>query len=477
MTAIDFAERDGRRSSQRAGRSILSEAIASSDEACAGRISAETDWRKSYIPLFRDVVGVGARSTKNALAIAEAGLRALHQEVVTAAPEGDRPIAATLENGQPFETKTKQGRGERRREVAIPYRQAMLSGDALRRQLDAWVDSGIIEASAAAAVIRIAAEPGTLDLSDQTIVLLGAASEMGPLEHLAGWGANVVALDLPRDHLWERIHGLADSGAGRLLYPTRNGRTGCDILTELPDIRAWLHDLGGSFVVGNYLYADGGNFVRVAAAADALIVDLADAGKLDMLAYLATPTDVFVVSEEIAQAARANRRRRPPILQLLSANRLYARQYETDVLGEDGRVWGMADSLVPIQGPNYALAKHVQRWRAIVAAENGIRTSANVAPATATTSVTKNRLLAAAYRGAPHYGVEIFEPATSRALMALLLVHDLRFADAHVSPESSGQHPYDLFVDQAAHGGLWRNGYEPRSVLPLALLRGLIRIG
>ncbi len=51
--------------------------------------------------------------------------------------------------------------------------------------------------------------------------------------------------------------------------------------------------------------------------------------------------------------------------------------------------------------------------------------------------------------------------------MAALLVHDLRTA----APAPA--YPEDLFVQGAAHGGLWRIGYQPRSVLPLAALVGL----
>jgi hypothetical protein len=93
--------------------------------------------------------------------------------------------------------------------------------------------------------------------------------------------------------------------------------------------------------------------------------------------------------------------------------------------------------------------------------------SANVAPATSTRSVTKNRLLAAAYAGAGRFGVEVFAPETTRVLMAALLVHDLRAA----APAPA--HPDDLFVAAAAHGGLWRVPYNPRSVLGLAAVTGL----
>ena len=62
------------------------------------------------------------------------------------------------------------------------------------------------------------------------------------------------------------------------------------------------------------------------------------------------------------------------------------------------------------QGPNYALAKRLQRWRATVARDGGATVSMNVAPPTRTRSVTKNRVLAAAYAGAGRFGVEVFEP-------------------------------------------------------------------
>jgi hypothetical protein len=146
---------------------------------------------------------------------------------------------------------------------------------------------------------------------------------------------------------------------------------------------------------------------------------------------------------------------------------LFAPAYGTTVQRTAGQEVGIADSLVPQQGPNYTLAKRVQRWRAIAAQADGHLVSANVAPATRTRSVLKNRALAAAYAGAGRFGVEVFPPSTSRVLMAALLVHDLR---AETPPPA---HPDDLFASQAAHGGLWRIGYDLRSVIGLAAVTGL----
>ena len=106
-------------------------------------------------------------------------------------------------------------------------------------------------------------------------------------------------------------------------------------------------------------------------------------------------------------------------LHAASGGRLLGRAYPP---GADP---GICDSLIPQQGPNYALAKRVHRWRATAAREDGAIVSMNLAPPTRTRSVLKNRVLAAAYVGAPRFGVEVFEPATTKTLMAALLVHDL----------------------------------------------------
>ena len=48
-----------------------------------------------------------------------------------------------------------------------------------------------------------------------------------------------------------------------------------------------------------------------------------------------------------------------------------APNYPSTLHRDDGRDIGIGDRLVPQQGPNYALAKHLQRWRAAVARATG----------------------------------------------------------------------------------------------------------
>jgi hypothetical protein len=91
----------------------------------------------------------------------------------------------------------------------------------------------------------------------------------------------------------------------------------------------------------------------------------------------------------------------------------------------------------------------------------------NVAPPSRTRSVMKNRALAAAYAGGHRFGVGVFEPATCEVVMAALLIHDL-----HTGGGPSHAHPWQDEAHAAAHGGLWRTAYAPRSALPLAAALG-----
>ena len=94
-----------------------------------------------------------------------------------------------------------------------------------------------------------------------------------------------------------------------------------------------------------------------------------------------------------------------------------------------------------------------------------------VAPPTRTRSVTSNRLLAAAYAGAHRFDVEVFEPATASKLMAILLVHQIR------KPRPAAPAAWTDETIAAAHGGLWRTAYHPRTALGLAAARGLLPFG
>jgi hypothetical protein len=480
-TGVSLPELDGQRSSSALGRAVLADALRGANPSLAGAVASAKDWRSGYLPHFRTAIAAGLPSYDAAVGVSRGGLDGLHTRMRFVQGDQEVPLrdAFGLGGGAAFDSAEVKGEGEQERELSLPYRGERLRGDALHRQLDRWVEAGTIEPSCAEAVRLVAASPDWLDLSDHRVVVLGAGAEMGPLRALLRWGGDVVGVDLPRPDLWSRVLDAARAGAGRLTVPVRRGATGeladtagADLLEDLPELAAWLGGLDGPLVLGNYVYADGVTNLRVSAAVDALTVRVLEERHDVALSFLATPTDVFAAPLDAVEQARAGFGRRSALrvartpLRAVSAGRLLQRNYP-DTVSLAGEPAGLHDSLVPQQGPNYALAKRLQRWRAAVARDAGVRVSLNIAPPTRTRSVLKNRLLATAYAGARRFGVEVFEPATSNVLMAALLVHDLRTAPV------AGVHPYVAEAQSAAHGGLWRQPYALRSVLGLAVLVGV----
>ncbi len=485
----------GARSTSALGRAVVAAALARVDPVGAAATLRETNWRQGYVGPFRRLVEAGLPSEADAVDIARAGLAALHDRMTVVTADGEGPLAEVFVQTpggveRPLHTATVAGTGRARTRLSIPMGGTRLEGDALLHQLDDWSDRGILEPSAAEAVRTVATEPERLRLEGQRVVVVGAGAEMGPLRALLDWGADLVGVDLPRPDLWRRLLATAEQSAGHLTLPVTGGsggsggaggnggkgdgaglavRAGADLLHELPAVADWVTGLEGNLVLGNYVYADGATNLRVSMAVDALSVELRRRrGDEVSLAFLATPTDVFAVPPEaVVQATHAYDdsaglgRLLRPVFRAVSGGRLLKRNYAP---GSDP---GLNDSIVPQQGPNYVLAKRLQRWRATVARRDGQAVSLHVAPPTRTRSVLKNRALAAAYAGAHRFGIEVFEPATSNTLMAALLVHDL------TSPRPALRPPWQEEAEGAVHGGLWRGPYDPRSALGLAVVLGI----
>jgi hypothetical protein len=473
---------------------VVADALNRVDPAGALAASREGNWRAGYLTHFRRLVEAGLESRQAAVSVAHDGLASLHQRMRVTGPDGaERGLDSLVSAAARHElaTVTVTGTGEPERELSVPYRGERLSGDALLRRLEAWVTAGVIEPSCAAAVTQVVANPQMLALPGRTVAVLGAGAEIGPLSVLLSWGIRVAAVDLPSSASWARVLEMTRRSAGTLLVPVARGgpfadsavgertdgategpdlaeRAGFDLVADVPAVAGWLAGTDGQLTIGNYAYADGAANVRVASAVDALTVRLVAERHDVSLAFLATPTDVFAVpAEAVSHAARAYADRSPAAklgrwpLRTLSGGRLLRPAYPP---GADP---GICDSLIAQQGPNYVLAKRLQRWRATVARSGGATVSMNVAPPTRTRSVTKNRVLAAAYAGAGRFGVEVFEPATTKALMAALLVRDLE-----TGGDPPQTHPWQDEAHAAAHGGLWRIAYTPRSALGLAALLG-----
>jgi hypothetical protein len=488
---------DGRRSTSALGRSVVADALRPVDPDGAAAAEHERDWRRGYLRHFRRLIEAGLPSPDAARTVAREGLSSLYRQLqVVAADQSEMGLEQVIKAspaGPAPTTVTVAGEATPERELVIPYRDQQLRGDALLRQLDDWVGRGIIEPSCVEAIRAVATHPEWLALPGQTVVVLGAGAEVGPLSVLLSWGVTAIGVDLPGAPLWSRVLEAARHSAGTLMVPVTGllgdsgspgssreigldlaQAAGLDLAADIPMVADWLATVDGPLVLGNYVYADGAANVRVASAVDALTVRLQAARPDLALAFLATPTDVFAVPPEaVAESCRrfAARPLSAKLARTATGGRLFHEAYPpTGSAGAGGRgagAPGINDSFIAQQGPNYALAKRLQRWRATVARHDGAKVSLNVAPPTKTRSVTRNRALAAAYEGAPHFGVEAFAPATTRALMAALLVHDLC-----AGTDAPRAHPWQDEAQAAAHGGLWRIPYAPRSALPVAAMLG-----
>ena len=192
-----------------------------------------------------------------------------------------------------------------------------------------------------------------------------------------------------------------------------------------------------------------------------------------------------------------------------------SQNFNKPVDAEGGKKIKYVDGLAVAQGPNYALAKRMQHWRAMIEFEKGAVVSSMVAPSTATISVLSNKTFAWAYGGMPYFKYEIFKqvtrpppsiaalpegaayapvrrgsppqhvprcragvgiaqhaavPAqeTTNAVMAAMLMHDTLNVK---SPKNAANkkkfgilNSIELFSTQAVHGGLWRSPYKADSL-------------
>jgi hypothetical protein len=499
-TGVIFPLVAGRRSTSATGRAVLADAVRAVDPGLAAEALASPDWRSGYLESYRRMTELATIRPGAAASISADGLAAVHRRFVVGVDGVDVPLdqalSGALDPGRPpgLHTAMITGTAPRsERTLEVPRHGVRLSGGDLDRQLDAWGRAGAAEESFADAIRAVMAHPEWLDLRDLTVVVLGAAAELGPLGALVDWGAHVVAVDLPRFETWTRLIRRVRGSSGRMSVPTSRwlpssasddeiaAAAGADLLTHSPDVLAWLAGIDGPLTLGNYVYADGGRHVRASVAVDALTVALSQVRSDLSLAFLATPTDVFPVPQDAVDEAwrryegRDLLRRLGRLGRAGTGGRLLRCNYAELLTMPDGRRVGLNDSLVPQQGPNYALAKRIQRWRALHERANGRLVSLNVAPATRTRSVVRNRALAAAFAGSDRFGIEVFAPSTSNTLMAALLVHDLRNPAALANPATPLSHPVELFWQGACHGGLWRTAYDPRSVLGLAVVLGMIQ--
>ncbi|TSD99529.1 hypothetical protein FOS14_12205 [Skermania sp. ID1734] len=479
LVGIALPECGGARSSSEFGRAVLADAVRSHDSDLAQVIESSPTWHASYPAAFRSMTALSATAAETGFGIAADGLASTRALLRVAYGKSEASVAgaAWRDLGADLATESVHGSSSAQCVLEVPFSGSVLSGQALRDQLHRWRDDGIVEPGFAAAIERVIDNPDWLSMPGCQVVVIGAGAELGPYEPFTRWGATVLAVDLPGADRWGQLLQTARTGAGSVRYPLGPWGSGLDVSQHFPQLRRWIltnTSERSKVVFGTYARASGVAQVELAAAVDLVAEDLLSLENVT-LAYLASPLDCYAVGAEVVAAARERWRERgrraviQDMLRIASRSALFRPNYAFEVVDANGNHWGLADALLPLQGANHALARRLQRWRAQTAAAEGRSVSYNIAPLSWTQSVRDHRVLAGALHGAGAFGVEVFEAETARVLMAAKLVSDV------FAPEGPSANPETTFYRGAAHGGLWRQPFEPKSVLGLAAAAGYPR--
>jgi hypothetical protein len=484
---------DGKRSTIAGGVAVWAAAARAVSAPLADEIArSKPIWRDEYPKLITRLVEQEAYSTERAIAVAEAGLASVHSSFEFVRGGKVTPLDAAMHAPDPdreLHTGTVTGTGALATSFEVPYFGEALSGDAFAIQVLAWAEYGALEPAGAQALCEVTRHPEWLDLRGRTFVLLGATAELGPLRFLLRCGATVVAIARGNPAKWDELILRAQATTGTLVFPLSrasdgsatdlSAAAGADLLTETPEIYAWLAallpTLPSPATIGTYTYLDGELNVRISVACDAICARLAaPGGPATALAFVQTPSQAFVVPKEAVNASDS----------AYAASRLryvgYPGNSRPAVPTASGEPRFVHDGFISVQGPNYALAKAINLWRAVLArSRDGLLVSSNVAPACRTASMqqgNKNaRLVAAALAGMGNFPpMLVFDAATVSAVMAVLLVHDVCNPDAPSAPASPLAHPWDLFSCQSFHGGSFRVSVKPQALGRLFGLSGFI---
>ncbi|MEV6072704.1 hypothetical protein AB0L82_39700 [Nocardia sp. NPDC052001] len=460
---------------------VVADAVREYDADLAQSVETCRDWRHDHRRVFRAMTALAVSAPETSLGIATEGLHSVRTMLRFAAGRTvtalDAVDVTAVAQGSRLETEQVSGTGAAVPRLELPWQGKVLFEDELRQQLGDWERRGIFEPGFVAVLLRVIDHPEWLRLPGFRLSIIGAAAELSPLRPLLAWGAEVLAVDRPGRARWDRLRAMASAGAGTMRFPVAAAGPGVDITRFFPTLAKWLiAHTDARLALGLYAGLPGAAGLRLAAASDVLAEHLLHERPDATLALHGSSADCYAVPESVVLAAREQLARRgirgaaQDILHRLSPNSLYRLNYLRPIVDADGARWGLFDNLPYLGGPDYALAQRLPRWRAVSAHAGGHTVSYTVAPPAWTTSVHRSSLRTAAHRTVGHFGVEVFDPATARILLAAKLVGDLMAP----APEPSAN-PEALFTVGAAHGGLWRQPFAPRSLVAPAVVSGTVQ--
>jgi hypothetical protein len=374
----------------------------------------------------------------------------------------------------------RSGRGLR---PELPWEGRMLRGREIAVLAERLAEANHMTQHAARAlgwiVEHIEACGGALDLRGHRFAVLGAGAELSATRLLLQAGARVLWIDRsdPASLLAER-----EELCGTLVCPS----AGRNLLEEPREVvaaaRAFAEQHGPVHLC-MFAYAAGASQDwRLGTVMNAIAAQLSPK-LLRSVALLVSPTTVGTLQPECVAAAQEALSRAPlwkAALQRAKLLRAPGHHAERGV--------AIARATVSIQGASYQAAQYVSKLLAAEAyavygsrldasARTPLTVSANVAGITRTRSLG-HPLFQAAFIGAPYFGVRVFEPATTRVLSGLLMLHDLLNASApgsaSVQPRDVRQKAADLHAQQV-HGGIYGLPYVLEQAIRIAALIGMGR--
>ena len=440
---IVLPRQNGRTSSSVLARGMAL-AAATADPRLAERVKSAEPWREGYRAAMTDLSRVDAPSRGSEAA--RAGLAWLTKSLHFADGRRIGEARAVEVRGGSWKV---SGSREPRRELSLELDGRDYRGQSLLALLDAWRRRGFIRRSAYDALAEVIDDPGILDLEGWTFACLGASAALSPAPSLLAWGADVAAPVRAGQEKNSALIDAAKSGAGTLILPPAP----LDVVRAPEAVAGWIAALDGRIAIVDTLYAPGAKFLLAEAGADVVESLVTRARPDTALAWYGSPTDAYVLSEP----PKAHFGRGP-------ASSALAAYAKARGLGPS-RVDGVYPGYIAVQGPNYAAAKRIGRWRATVEREAGRTVSYNVGPLSMTRSVLVSRPLRAAYGGLRRLGMAPLPAAASAELMAALLAWDLK------NPRAAAES--DTFLtDKAIDCGLFSCPYEPNGLMAFAVALG-----
>lgn len=440
---IVLPRQNGRTSSSVLARGMAL-AAATADPRLAERVKGAEPWREGYRAAMTDLSRVDAPSRGGEAA--RAGLACLAKSLRFADGRKIGEARAVEVRGGSWKV---SGNREPRRELSLELDGREYKGRSLLALLDAWRRRGFMRRGAYDALAEVIGDPGILDLDGWTFACLGASAALSPAPSLLAWGADVAAPVRAGQEKNSALIDAARSGAGTLILPP----VPLDVAREPEAAAGWIASLDGRIAIVDTLYAPGAKFLLAEVGADVVESLVTRARPDTALAWYGSPTDAYVLSE--SPKARFGRG--------LAASALAA-YAKARGLGPS-RVDGVYPGYIAVQGPNYAAAKRIGRWRATVEREAGRTVSYNVGPLSMTRSVLVSRPLRAAYGGLRRLGVTPLPAEASAALMAALLAWDLKNPRAAAESET-------FLTDKAIDCGLFSCPYEPNGLMAFAVALG-----